>query len=76
MQPWDLYYLVMMILRDGQIISNITFSPFTVSSASAEKGLMEVAFEVGCALQVQRGMFQPSESPATILESLLKMHAK
>jgi hypothetical protein len=37
---------------------------------------MEVAFEVGSALKVQRGMFVPSEGPATILESLLKLQAK
>lgn len=46
------------------------------SVASAEKGLMEVAFEVGSALKIQHGMFLPSEGPATILESLLKLQAR
>ena len=46
------------------------------SMHSAEKGLMEMAFEVGSALHIQRGLFQPAEGPATILESLLKMQAR
>ena len=45
------------------------------SAWSAEKGLMELAFEIGCGIKVQKGVFVPAESPITLLESLLKMQA-
>ena len=36
---------------------------------------MELAFEVGCGIQVQHGVFVPAEGPASLLESLLKLEA-
>ena len=45
------------------------------SSVSAERGLMELAFEVGCGINVQRSVFVPAESPVSLLESLLKLQA-
>ena len=43
------------------------------SAASAERGLMEVALELGSEIRVLKGLFKPSEGPATLLESLLKL---
>lgn len=43
------------------------------SAASAERGLMEVAMELGSEIRVLKGLFKPSEGPATLLESLLKL---
>jgi hypothetical protein len=45
------------------------------AAASAAVGLMEHAFEVGSGINVKKGVFLPAESPATLLETLLKMQA-
>ena len=45
-------------------------------AASADRGLSETAYEVGCALTVQRGVFVPAEGASTLLESLLKLSAR
>lgn len=42
-------------------------------SGGAERGLVEMASEIGAALQVRHGVFVLIEGPSTLLESLLKL---